>query len=429
MSSLSGESTVHGPVVSRSARVADVSYRAFLASRDPPRIHWADPDGLELSGAGAAAAVTASGAERFDAVRKWADRLFAESDHDGPDVARPRLLGGFAFFDHHEAGGAWAGFPAAQFVLPEVQLTSAGDETWLTVTRGNGRGPLERRGRPRRRPGCRRVAPGDEARRPAPRRRPHVADPEKEVWCEQVADALDRIESRATCRRSCSRRHCARTWPAPSNPGTCSNASGSATRSASVSSSNRPTTRRSLAPRPNDSSRCTATSWRRRRSRGRSGAATPLPRMRASPNACARDKLRHEQRLVTDAIADCLDAFGDVTVSDRGVRRLSNIQHLETPIRADVDESTHVLDVVEGLHPTPAVNGLPPPRRSPPSARRRRSTVAGTPPQSAGSTPTATGRSASASGRPSPPTAPSRCSRATASSRTATPRPSGRRYN
>jgi len=101
MSSLSGEAAARGAVVSRSCRVADVSYRAFLAARDAPRIHWADPDGLELSGVGDAATVTASGADRFEAVREWATALFDDTDHDGPEVARPRLLGGFAFRDDH----------------------------------------------------------------------------------------------------------------------------------------------------------------------------------------------------------------------------------------------------------------------------------------------------------------------------------------
>jgi len=72
------------------------------------------------------------------------------------------------------------------------------------------------------------------------------------------------------------------------------------------------------------------------------------------------EKLRHEQRLVTDTIAAQLGAFGEVSVGERGVRKLSNIQHLNTPITADVSEDTHVLDVAEALHPTPAVGGLPP---------------------------------------------------------------------
>ncbi|WP_232702117.1 isochorismate synthase [Halobacterium wangiae] len=361
MSSLSGESTVRGPVVSRSARVADVSYRAFLASRDAPRIHWADPDGLELSGAGAAAAVTASGAERFDTVREWADRLFADSDHDGPEVARPRLLGGFAFFDDHEAGGAWAGFPAAQFVLPEVQLSSAGDETWLTVTRAgddvdpstvetdldDAREAVE--SLPAMKPG----GPHPGVERTAP-------TPEKATWCEQVAAALDRIDS-GDLRKVVLATALRADLAGPVEPrdllerlrqrySECFRFLVEPTDDAAFLGA----TPERLVTLREDTVETTALAG----SVGRGN--TPAEDARLAERLRESEKLRHEQRLVTDAIADGLDAFGDVTVGERGVRRLSNIQHLETPIRADVDEMTHVLDVVEALHPTPAVNGLPP---------------------------------------------------------------------
>ncbi|MDL0123734.1 isochorismate synthase, partial [Halobacterium salinarum] len=133
MSSLAGETTADGPVVATSCRVADVSTRAFLAAHAEPGFHWADPDGLELSGAGTAASVTAAGGDRFAAVREWSTGLFADLTHDGPDAARPRLFGGFSFFDAHTAAGVWQGFPPARFVLPAIQLTSVGDETWLTA--------------------------------------------------------------------------------------------------------------------------------------------------------------------------------------------------------------------------------------------------------------------------------------------------------
>jgi menaquinone-specific isochorismate synthase len=51
-----------------------------------------------------------------------------------------------------------------------------------------------------------------------------------------------------------------------------------------------------------------------------------------------------------------------VNVGEREIKQLSNIQHLRTPITAMLDDETHVLDVVEALHPTPAVGGLPPER-------------------------------------------------------------------
>jgi menaquinone-specific isochorismate synthase len=49
-----------------------------------------------------------------------------------------------------------------------------------------------------------------------------------------------------------------------------------------------------------------------------------------------------------------------VETDERTIRKLANVQHLRTPIRATLSEERHVLDLVEALHPTPAVGGLPP---------------------------------------------------------------------
>jgi menaquinone-specific isochorismate synthase len=50
------------------------------------------------------------------------------------------------------------------------------------------------------------------------------------------------------------------------------------------------------------------------------------------------------------------------------VRRLANVQHLRTPVRATLPESVRLLDVLAALHPTPAVGGSP---REPAMARIR----------------------------------------------------------
>jgi len=38
---------------------------------------------------------------------------------------------------------------------------------------------------------------------------------------------------------------------------------------------------------------------------------------------------------------------------------LANVQHLHTPIQAQVGEQVHLLDIAAVLHPTPAVGGTP----------------------------------------------------------------------
>jgi isochorismate synthase EntC len=41
------------------------------------------------------------------------------------------------------------------------------------------------------------------------------------------------------------------------------------------------------------------------------------------------------------------------------VKRLKHLLHLRTPIQATLRSDTHVLELVERLHPTPAVGGVP----------------------------------------------------------------------
>jgi menaquinone-specific isochorismate synthase len=41
------------------------------------------------------------------------------------------------------------------------------------------------------------------------------------------------------------------------------------------------------------------------------------------------------------------------------IRRLANVQHLDTPVNATLPEHVSLLDVIGAMHPTPAVGGTP----------------------------------------------------------------------
>lgn len=72
-------------------------------------------------------------------------------------------------------------------------------------------------------------------------------------------------------------------------------------------------------------------------------------------------KEQGEHRMVVDFLARQLTGlglrpyYGPTPI----LLRLSNIQHLHTPMRALVLGRTHALQIVEALHPTPAVAGVP----------------------------------------------------------------------
>ncbi len=75
----------------------------------------------------------------------------------------------------------------------------------------------------------------------------------------------------------------------------------------------------------------------------------------------ASEKDRREHRLVLDSIVRRLAPLGlRLEFSDKpAVRRLANVQHLHTPVRAALPDHVRLLDALARLHPTPAVGGTP----------------------------------------------------------------------
>ncbi len=73
------------------------------------------------------------------------------------------------------------------------------------------------------------------------------------------------------------------------------------------------------------------------------------------------EKDLREQRIVLDSIVRRLSPLGlDLRYSVRpGLKRLSNIQHLHTPVEARLPRGVRLLDMLGRLHPTPAVGGTP----------------------------------------------------------------------
>jgi menaquinone-specific isochorismate synthase len=73
------------------------------------------------------------------------------------------------------------------------------------------------------------------------------------------------------------------------------------------------------------------------------------------------EKDLREHRQVLDDIIARLTPLGIAPVypTQPHIRRLANVQHLDTPVRATLPERVQVLDVVAAMHPTPAVGGTP----------------------------------------------------------------------
>jgi isochorismate synthase len=100
---------------------------------------WEQPDdaGFALAALGSAHESISRGANRFadvvaDATRVTRGRRASEPD-GMPAGAGPVWTGGFAFAAHGGRAPHWSSFPPALLALPELSLLRVGGRTWLTI--------------------------------------------------------------------------------------------------------------------------------------------------------------------------------------------------------------------------------------------------------------------------------------------------------
>ncbi|ELZ62157.1 MULTISPECIES: isochorismate synthase [Halorubrum] len=364
------------PLVSRTTEIDEPAFAAAFDALSSPRTTWSAPDDALVLGGGAAATLTASGTDRFAAIREATTELFEAGDvHAGTEAARPRVFGGFAFHEGACDGDPWKPFSEARFVLPRVQLTVADDGgAWLTVNAVGDDADVsaveDRLAREVDRFAALDAAdPADPptdraARSPRPGIRESRRTTSRAAWRESVAAAVDRIRDgdlrkvvlaqaleadlaadfpRAATLERLAEKYpdCHRYWFEPAGG---ESAFFGATPERLVSLRGRTVETDALA--------------------GTTGRGeTPAEDEWLAQELLDDEKNVHEHELVAETVRDQLEPFAaSVSAGERRVRRLATVQHLHTPITAELDADRHVLDLVEALHPTPAVGGLPPDR-------------------------------------------------------------------
>jgi len=372
---------VEPSLAARITGIEDVSIRAFFdaverttgrADSDEfarsPRVVWRTPESGFVAAAGVSAVCEATGPSRFVSIRERADELFAslevgstfdvdfDTDPKEAHAARPRLFGGFSFFSDAHAG-PWTGVPDARFVLPEVQLVSTHEGTWLTVI-GDAEQVETRLADWRER-----VASVAE---PGTRKSPTISHVERTTsrttWYEQVDLATSRIDA-GTLEKVVLAQSLSATLDEPVQvPESLSQLAGRYPDCFVFS----------VPPDDGGKDFFGATPERLVTVRGQevtTGALagsvergeTDAEDARLARRLAESEKDDHEHTLVVEAIHEQLAPLSrSVTVGERVVRKLATVQHLYTPIGAELTGSEHVLSLVEALHPTPAVGGLPP---------------------------------------------------------------------
>lgn len=315
-------------------------------------VFWARPGGLVLAGAGSAASVEASGPDRLASVRRAAEALFARISLAalGSGAPLPRLVGGLSF--HARAPGSpWQGFRAARFVLPRLCLVQSDGRRWLSLALG-----VDELSDPALRERAldelyRTSAPPAAGGRVSPAPAP-IVDDAFERSVELALRAIERGRFDKVVVARAARRELAKDCDIPGLLARLAVRAPRCTRFAFVqggaafvgASPERLIERRGL----DIASEALAGS-------ARTGDPAALAALLAS------DKERAEHAIVADAIRRELAPLCTTleAPSAPDVRALRHVAHLWTPIRGRLASARHVLELVELLHPTPAVGGQP----------------------------------------------------------------------
>lgn len=336
-----------------------VPVRTALEAADAPRTFWSVPGEPTVVGSGAAWTLIAEGPDRFDDIRSEAETLFETVEIAGTTVARPRVFGGFSFHHDHTGGDPWKGFPAAKFVLPGIQITYDEDRAWVTVNavdvpRADVKQRLEtiRAELPDH-------APSDPPADP-PGIKSRTRTTSLDVWRDSVSSATDRIERGELEKVVLAQALEAQLNRTPKSSDIVMRLEESYPDcfrfvfdegSASFLGAT-PERLVDLRGRTVETGALAGTTGR---------GDTPEEDDWLAAELLDDDKNRHEHELVVDAIGEQLAPFASsIRTGDRDVRKLATVQHIETPITATLEDDEHVLSLVEALHPTPAVGGLPP---------------------------------------------------------------------
>ncbi len=353
--------TVSAPGVDPSAVVA--------ASRRPGEPWFAmeqpDRDGTALAALGCVRAIEMDGPDRFGVVdrtwRKLAAAAIADPP-DGPAGAGLVAVGGFAFAPHGAAAPQWAGFDAASLHVPEVAFARRGDDVRLTVAAlaTPDHTPEQLLERIEARLAELRVAPLpllDPA--PAGRYRVLSAMP-PEHYEGAVERAVERIRSGALEKVVLAREVQVHA-PTDHDPAAVLGVLRDAFPGCYVYAVGRGdatflgATPELLVRRDGERASTVALAGSTRRS------ADPAVDDHLGEALMRSDKDREEQGIVTRRIAQALrpHAVWVTAAPEPVVVRIANIQHLATPIRAQLSKPLGAMALAALLHPTPAVGGEP----------------------------------------------------------------------
>jgi salicylate biosynthesis isochorismate synthase/menaquinone-specific isochorismate synthase len=328
---------------------------------------WEQPerDGFALAGLGQVSAAVSRGPGRFSEVAAACAELFNDRLADEPDGmpagAGPAFMGGFAFDANGGATSQWSSFAPAKMVLPEIALHRRHGQTLLTASALSGGGnPVAATERLRTRLGALR---GGELPMfdPHPTNRVRIASASAPEGFERaVARTVERIRA-GEMEKAVIAREVTVEAPAAHDPAALYGAIRELFPSCFCFCAGTPeaaflgASPELLVRREGASLATVALAGSTRRS------ADPAVDDHLGERLLRSEKDRGEHEIVVRRIQRSLrpDSVWVEAAPEPGLARVANIQHLATPIRAQLADSRSAIELAAKLHPTPAVGGEP----------------------------------------------------------------------
>jgi salicylate biosynthesis isochorismate synthase/menaquinone-specific isochorismate synthase len=319
-----------------------------------------DRDGAALAALGEVARISSAGAERFgDVVARW-HALAANAQVSGGGA--PVAVGGFAFSQQGGATPTWAGFEPASLVVPELALTRRSGEATLTAcalvapddTREELRDALELRLAELR---VRALPLFD----PDPSGSYRVVSAMPPEHFEAAIERARELIAAGGLEKIVLAREVQVHGPREHDPGATFGALREAFPSCFIVCVGRgdaafvAASPELLVRREGQRVSTMALAGSTRRS------ADPAVDAHLGEQLIRSAKDREEQVIVARRIEGALapHALWIAASPDPVLVRVANIQHLATPIRAQLAEPRDAIELLELLHPTPAVGGEP----------------------------------------------------------------------
>jgi isochorismate synthase len=325
-----------------------ISFYAQAVRRED-RLLWLRPaSGEALVGSGAARTFVGTGQDRFQHVAAAWRELSADAlvdDRSGASVGDPLLLGGFSFDPVSRGSSVWAGFPDARLVLPEQMLVLRDGGAWLMTNV-----VVEPDEQPPSLPAAHQPSVGEQQPMPpdawarlvgSVARGIHAGD----LGLEKVVLARSRqVQHGAPIDATLALRHLAEAYPS------CTIFAVGHQDATFLGA----TPERLIVLRAGTASTMALAGSMPR-------GATPTEDEQLADLLLHDPKERAEHAVVVAALREGLTDVCTRVITDAQPRieRLANVQHLLTPIRGQVADGRTVLDLVERLHPTPAMGGYP----------------------------------------------------------------------